>query len=741
MRIVRLRKLVGLTIALGVLAGVAPAAAGAAVTFNVNTTKDANLFNPTSDTCVAAVEGKHKCTLRAAIQADANLSAGTSATINVPAGHYKLIVQNPSSAATYLDVINPGSLDIAGAGAPSTIVDADFNDRAFVIENGGVAISGMTIENGRPGGLGQVQSCPVTQAVEDGGGILQREGTLTLKDDVVMGNMTPGLGGGIDNNGPGALTILSTTVSHNTSCQGGSGQPAGGGVNTFDGGPLTIRRSTISDNSAAPSGLGGGVAETESRGTTKIYDTTISGNMAFDGGGVDADAGGTFLLFGDLLTRNQASNFGGAFNNDDGDTDTFINTTIAGNSASSGGGGIEVGGLFQGEGFIPADTIEFSTIDGNSSDSGPANIDNGAGEGFGGAFIDDSIVIRGHGGNCATGSVTSRGHNLFDDTSDQGAQCGAGLQDVVTSSPKVDSVADNGGPTKTEALRGGSPALDAASSSRCGPETKNTSGDSVDQREFVPRPQGVRCDIGAFEATPNLGITATAKHNSIFVGQQDTVTDVINNSGPPSALNSTFTDPGAGYRIDSVSSSQGTCQHTSSTVTCNLGTVPSGGKVTITIVLTGLTAGHISLDSQTATSGLDRDLRNNHAAVGIKVKAVPPPPPPPPPKPKPSIGLAKLGPACYLSHSTIRIRTTARAVAGIRSVTLKLAGQTIRSYHSVPVAPDRKTITARVQASALHAGRPYPVTATVVDLLGRSAHAHGSLIVCKPPRRGHGFTG
>ena len=29
----------------------------------------------------------------------------------------------------------------------------------------------------------------------------------------------------------------------------------------------------------------------------------------------------------------------------------------------------------------------------------------------------------------------------------------------------------------------------------------------------------------------------------------------------------------------------------------------------------------------------------------------------------------------------------------------------------------------------------------VVDLLGRSAHAHGSLIVCEPPKRGHGFTG
>jgi CSLREA domain-containing protein len=753
MRIVGLRRLLGSTLALAIAGAIAPAVASASVVYNVNTTADANLSNPSSKNCVAAVETPKKCTLRAAIQAADNQPNSTSVTINVPAGHYVLTVMDPTATATYLYVNNSGPLDIVGAGASSTTVDANFTDRAFFLTNGGVTISGLTIENGRSGGLGHVSSCPSPGSFSgppDGGGIYQLNGSLMLQDDVISGNIANGYGGGIFNEGPGALTLAGVTVSHNTSCNNSSGPRAGGGIDSYEGGLLTIRGSTISDNTAH-NGNGGGIAETESSGTTKIYNTTISGNHAFDGGGIEASAPGTFLLFGDLLSGNQATNFGGGFDNSGSNTDTFINTTITGNSAPSGGGGIETGTIFSDSGPLTAETISFSTLDGNTSSSGSGNIDNSAGEctpqlsvsspsQCGGATVDDSIVVRGGGGNCSLGSVVSLGHNVFDDTADHGTQCGATSSDIVTASPKVAGLADNGGQTQTEALLPGSPAVDAANVARCTSETKNPSGDMVDQRGFVPRPQGIRCDIGAFEATPNLGVTASPEQNSILVGKQDTVTDVINNSGPTDALNSTFTDPGAGYQIDSVATSQGTCTHTATTVSCQLGTIVSGGKVTITIVLTGLTPGLISLVSHTATSDLDLDQANNQAAVGIDVKSIPPPPPPPPPKPRPSIGLAKLGPACYPPHSMITIKATARAVAAIRTVTVKLGGKKIGFYRSHPVAPTVKRITLRVNASGLRTGHTYPVSATVVDLLGRSAHASSRLTVCKPkPKRG--FTG
>ena len=218
---------------------------------------------------------------------------------------------------------------------------------------------------------------------------------------------------------------------------------------------------------------------------------------------------------------------------------------------------------------------------------------------------------------------------------------------------------------------------------------------------------------------------------------------MIQNFGSPGATDSTFTDPGsgAGYQFDSVSSSQGTCSHATTTAQCDLGLIPSGGKVTITLVVTGLTPGLISLGSITATSDLDLNQANNHAGVGIDVKASPPPPPPPPPKPRPSIGLAKLGPACSAPHSTIVIKANAKAKgAAIRTVTIKLGGHVIGFYRSHPVAPTVKTLTARVRASKLKPGHTYPVSATVVDLLGRSAHDSSQLTVCKPkPKRG--FTG
>jgi len=55
--------------------------------------------------------------------------------------------------------------------------------------------------------------------------------------------------------------------------------------------------------------------------------------------------------------------------------------------------------------------------------------------------------------------------------------------------PKLGALASNGGPTKTPALRPGSPALDAASTADC---------PSTDQRGVV-RPQGSVCDIGSYE--------------------------------------------------------------------------------------------------------------------------------------------------------------------------------------------------------------------------------------------------
>ena len=96
-----------------------------------------------------------------------------------------------------------------------------------------------------------------------------------------------------------------------------------------------------------------------------------------------------------------------------------------------------------------------------------------------------------------SGTSTSQGHNL-----DSGNTCGlAGPGDLVDMDPQLGPLQDNGGPTPTQALLPGSPAIDAGGDD-CPPP-------ATDQRGF-PRPEDgngdgmATCDIGAFE----LGGTA-----------------------------------------------------------------------------------------------------------------------------------------------------------------------------------------------------------------------------------------
>jgi hypothetical protein len=62
--------------------------------------------------------------------------------------------------------------------------------------------------------------------------------------------------------------------------------------------------------------------------------------------------------------------------------------------------------------------------------------------------------------------------------------------DIVGTDPKLGVLANNGGPTQTMAIALASPARDAIAMAACAV--------TRDQRG-VHRPQGTRCDIGAYE--------------------------------------------------------------------------------------------------------------------------------------------------------------------------------------------------------------------------------------------------
>jgi uncharacterized repeat protein (TIGR01451 family) len=607
-----------------VIAALAPSGAAAAV-FSVTNTNDVVAANPGSGSCATAPGSvaAGACTLRSAVQA-ANNVAGPS-TINVAAGTYKLTIAptGTSDASTgNLNITNTtGIVTIAGAGSGSTIIDGNFLDRVFnVAGSASAAISGVTIRNGRPGGLGNVTSCPGSPgATASGGGILA-SGTLTLSNDVVSGNMSSGSGGGIETNGVGAVKITATTVSGNVACQSNFNQANdwlgfGAGIDESAGANVTIDASTISGNTTKQDG--GGAMELGG-GTMTVTNSTISGNSAAAGAGVAGESDGLVKLFADTLTGNTASNQGGGVY-ESGTPFSIVNTTITANSAADGGGIYSQFG---------STTVSYSTITSNSASQGTGNLRVQIGEGSGHITLDDSIVTRGIGttgtpSNCnPTAGFTSGGHNLFDDTSDSGAQCAAVASDVINADAKLGPLQDNGGPTHTVALLTGSPAIDTADNSKC-PETNDASMHQVDQRG-VSRPVGSACDIGAYEyERADLALAASASAARIYVGQQDTFTDRITNSGPSSATNTVFTDPApAGFTVNSVTTTQGSCTHTTHAVSCKLGTVANGATVTVRIVVTASSPGALSLTSSVTMDLTDPTPADNRQTVTVTVIAL-----------------------------------------------------------------------------------------------------------------------
>lgn len=229
------------------------------------------------------------------------------------------------------------NLEIIGSGAKTTIVDGGgVNSQVVVVGSEPkvqVTLSGMTFRNG----AGQ----------EDGGGIYNCFGTLTVIDSIITGNRITrghgsyGYGAGIYNCPSSTLTIINTTISNNSAliggaiCNGGtltiknstiSGNVArqheGGAIANY--GILTITNSTFSGNIARPSLLGslaGGILNGglfQSTGTLAVNNSTFSGNIARrgKGGAIFNVKGSTVLLQNTIVANNTGGNCHGTITSD-----------------------------------------------------------------------------------------------------------------------------------------------------------------------------------------------------------------------------------------------------------------------------------------------------------------------------------------------------------------------------------------------------------------------------------------
>ena len=125
-----------------------------------------------------------------------------------------------------------------------------------------------------------------------------------------------------------------------------------------------------------------------------------------------------------------------------------------------------------------------------------------------------------------SGTITSLGHNLSSDRS-----CGfTAVGDLSDSDPKLGPLQDNGGPTFTQALLPGSPAIDAG-------DDAVVATASTDQRG-LPRKRGLHVDIGAYEAdgTPTAVCVGDCSGNAtVAINDLITLVNIALGNAAPSA--------------------------------------------------------------------------------------------------------------------------------------------------------------------------------------------------------------
>jgi hypothetical protein len=222
---------------------------------------------------------------------------------------------------------------------------------------------------------------------------------------------------------------------------------------------------------------------------------------AGNGGGIGnrgdpvANIFGTLRLTNVTVSNNQ-SELGGGIANGNGATMIATNVTVSGNRAVNQPGGVPpqnvtAGGIVN----LGTATLTHVTLANNASAVGGGIVTVGPplGSGAAGTTLRGTILANNSGGNCLLPPVPpfarapiSAGDNISSDTS-----CNlGGSNDRNGTDPLLAPLGDNGGFTPTHALLAGSPAIDAVQGG-CPPP-------STDQRG-ISRPQGARCDIGAFE--------------------------------------------------------------------------------------------------------------------------------------------------------------------------------------------------------------------------------------------------
>jgi hypothetical protein len=582
-------------------------------------------------------------------QALVDVDPGGTITVPASASRYEL-------ALGTLMITKP--LTIQGAGASSTVIDAHGASGVLHIAAGGsTAINGVTITGGAVSGSG---------GLVGGAGIYNTEGVLTLTGTTVTGNTANANGGNCCNGGAGiwttgnitltnsrvdgntltviaggfccdgggglfqdggAITLTNSSISNNTaSVTGGTGNEGGGGF-FEDGGNIALTSSSVSGNTLTLSGVpnnSGGGGFYQDGGTTTLTDSSVShdtssqtgaGVTSNNGGGGFFNDGGTLTLTRSTVGDDTATVTGTEFNGGggiyhDGGTATFSNSTISANTANITGASTNGGGAV----YIDSGAVTFtnSTVAANVASVPGGGLFNNS---LTATTLQNTIVASNSapsGANCSPAvSFSSLGNNI-----DSADTCNlTAVSDKKNTDPLLGPLQDNGGPTFTQALLPGSPAIDAGNNAAC---------PATDQRG-VPRPQpsGGICDIGAYEVgVADLALSASAAPDPVAVGGQLTYSATITNGGPTPTNTTLHVTLPNGVSLVSASASVGACTPSGSNVSCSLGALNPGASALATIIVSPSAAGPVTSTLSVSSSDPDPTPGDNTKTLTVTAVAV-----------------------------------------------------------------------------------------------------------------------
>jgi uncharacterized repeat protein (TIGR01451 family) len=121
----------------------------------------------------------------------------------------------------------------------------------------------------------------------------------------------------------------------------------------------------------------------------------------------------------------------------------------------------------------------------------------------------------------------------------------------------------------------------------------------------------------------DLAVTKRASDRTASLGQPIRYTITVENTGPGAAPDVKLTDtPNSPTRLVSVKTSSGSCGKRLP-LRCSVGTIPTGGKVTVTVVAKPKEAGRRQRNAASATgAGTDTTPQNNLGRVDVKAEKV-----------------------------------------------------------------------------------------------------------------------